>query len=156
MAKKLSIPIVEVAVNVIFRPGLILTVYNDKWGAFTLPMTKRRRWQDPTRSRGIRNEPWRDAAVRAATELLGRTFAPSELPSLLMKVEKAYQQSDRDGIWKEYRFQVFSMNLHPNERLLDNVTAEWLDPGDILDGKIRPVSETAQFILLQLRAKKHL
>ena len=64
MAEKLPIPIVEVAVTVFCQPGLVLTVYNDKWGSFTLPMTKRRRWEDPSLRGGVKTEAWRDAAIR--------------------------------------------------------------------------------------------
>lgn len=147
-----SMPTVEVAANAIFRPGLVLTVYNPRWGAFTLPMTKRRRWKDPTLRTGVRTERWRDAAIREAADLLGRTLVLSEFPTLLMRTEE-YQQSDRSGEWKSYDFRVFRMQLQPNERLRDGVIAEWVCPEDAMEGKVRPVSPTTVYILLQLKRK---
>src|SRR5437868_6979168 len=38
------LPAVDVAVTVIARGALLLAVYNPSWGAFTLPMTKRRQF----------------------------------------------------------------------------------------------------------------
>src|SRR5262245_23810281 len=56
---------VEVAVALVTDPGQrVLLTLNEGWGAFTLPMTGRRRGAGG-------NEPWARAALRAAVEALG-------------------------------------------------------------------------------------
>ena len=47
MTDKPDFPEVDVAVALIVRRERILTTYNPRWGAFTLPMSKRRSWNDP-------------------------------------------------------------------------------------------------------------
>jgi len=71
MDKKVNalLPVVETAAVLIVRDGAILVVLNDRWGAFTLPMTKRRSWAAPNvKDTGERVEEWEDAAVRVAAD----------------------------------------------------------------------------------------
>ena len=71
---------VEVAVTVMARDAKLLAVYNHKWGAFSLPMTKRKKWQDPKIPVGVCEEEWIVAAARAAAEILGKPLSAKQLP----------------------------------------------------------------------------
>ncbi len=80
--KTALLPVVDVAACVISCQGKILIGFNSKWGAFTLPTTKRRSWEDANAAKGsVREEDWDDAAVRAAAEWLGQTLTVT--PELL-------------------------------------------------------------------------
>lgn len=150
MARKLRL--VEVAVAAVTRGNDILTVYSKNWNSFTLPMTKRRQWEDPTAEGGKGYEEWRDAAARAAAECLGRTFGPRDIPEQPDLILADFQQSDRDGIWKRYHFQVFQIRLPKKAEALDEIIAEW-HPVEVflLDEKRRqPISKTAYRLIKEL------
>ena len=111
-----SFPEVRTAAVVITRGAEFLTIFNPKWGAFTLPMSKRRSWHDPQVQGASREEEPRAAAIRAAAEALGRPFGPDELPRPIELADlQPFQQSDRDGAWKSYRFDVFGIELAAGE-----------------------------------------
>ena len=143
-------PHVEVAVAVITRGNRVLVVYNPLWGSFTLPMTKRRQWDDPTTTGGTKHEEWRDAAARAAAEVLGRTFTAKELPEEADLGPVEFQQSDRTGEYKRYHFQVFKITLAEDVKLVDGTIAALLSRVEILDKKRAPVSPTARLLLKRL------
>ena len=138
---------VQVAVTVIQSGQKILTVYNPKWGSFTLPMTKRRQWQDPSADNGTRDEEWADAAARAAAEWLGRTFG--DFPEPLLEIAD-FQQSDREGTWKWFRLMVFRILLDRQERLVDGAIAEWLADDEFQPNR-RPISDTARHVIAELK-----
>ena len=75
-----DIPRGRLAAVAITRGPEYLTVFNGKWGVFTLPMTKRRTWSDPRVPASDHEEEPLDAAIRAAAEALGRPLAPYEFP----------------------------------------------------------------------------
>ena len=105
-------PEVRLAAVAITRGPEFLTVFNPKWCAFTLPMTKRRVWTDPEVPAADHEEDPLHAALCAVAEVLARPFAPFEFPGPVELVElQPFQQSDRDGVWKLYRFDVFRMEL---------------------------------------------
>src|SRR3990170_4145042 len=105
MAKRPQFEEVDVAAVLIEQGERILAVYNPQWMTFTLPMTKRRRWTDPKIPPAHREEEWVDAAARAAAEHLGKTITRLKFRKDIAK----FQQSDREGTWKRYHIQVFSM-----------------------------------------------
>jgi hypothetical protein len=117
----------------------VLSTFNDNWGMFTLPMTRRRRGsQGP--------EPRTRAAFRAAAEVLG---TPVRL------VEKGPQrvlgrlQSGRQLVDKIYTYNVFHVEPHPDfaGRLQLRRPHLWLSPHLMLSGAYEPISESARFIL---------
>ena len=134
-------PLVDVAVCLITCGPRLLLVWNRKWGEFTLPMTKRRVWHDPRVAASHRAEDWQDAAARAGAECLSKTCS---LTSLL-EVPGEYKQSDRDGLWKRYHFQVFQISFGYHPRLIPGTVVEWLTPDEIQN--CRPVSPTARFLI---------
>ncbi len=145
------LPLVDVVASVMLAEGRLLTVYNQKWGAFTLPTTKRRVWKDDNAVEGAaREEGWDHAATRAAAEALGCTLTvePGELGEL-----PEFQQSDRDGAWKRYRLQAFLFkhdsipDVHPVR------VHEWLTPDQILDEARRPISPTARHVVSELQLR---
>jgi hypothetical protein len=145
MAEKTEFPLVDVAVALITDGGRILAVYNPKWGAFTLPMTKRRDWHDPAVPASRHAEDWGDAAARAAAEWLGRTCDPVPL----FDDAGEYQQSDRDGTCKRYQFRVFRQAVEGEPGLVPGAIAEWLTPAEFLTR--RPVSPTARHVIAALQ-----
>lgn len=153
-----------VAVAVICRGPFILAVYNPDWGSFTLPMTKRRVWdQDP--ESGTRYETWIDAAMRAAGEVLGRTLAREEVlpgtfarpdldsPEPLLELND-FVQGDRTGVVKHYSFTVYgvSLPLDVEPRLAPGVVGEWLHAADF--AARRPISQTARKLVEELTSRR--
>jgi hypothetical protein len=137
----------DVAVTLLTDGDRILVVWNPNWSVFTLPMTKRRVWQDPAIPPAHREESWLDAAARAAGEWLGCTFTTD--PKLIAEFPE-YQQSDRDGTWKRYRFQIFRMDLAPGDEIRPGAIAERLTKDEILDPNRRPISSTARNLIVKI------
>ena len=146
MANDAPYPNVKVAVALIQRDGRFLTVYNPKWMAFTFAMTKLREWSDPETPPIKREESWDFAAARAAAEVLGRTI--TDLTFAFDYPE--YRQSDREGVVRRYRFQVFSTAAKKDNALVPGTVFEWLTAEEILDKKRMPISPTAQELIRQL------
>jgi hypothetical protein len=145
MSEQSEFPLVDVAVSLVTSGPRVLVAWNPKWGEFSLPMTKRRVWRDPRVAASHHAEDWNDAAARAAAECLGRTCEPE----FLLDVPGEYQQSDRDGAWKRYNFQVFQLTLADQPDLVPGVVAEWLSPKEVLN--CRPISPTARFVIGKLQ-----
>jgi len=145
-----KLTLVEVAAVVIVRDRKILAVFNENWGAFTLPMTKRRMWKDA--GARIENEDWAHAASRAAGEWLAKTFTS---PPVFCVDAPEYEQSDRDGVLKRYWFKVFRFCLDEDEdqELVHGAHAEWLTADQFLEKDRRPISPTAVALLQELMAQ---
>lgn len=158
--------VVFVAVVVITCGKKILTVYNENWRSFTLPMTKQREWMDPAfPKRKSKTEDWPHAAARAATEWLGglvTTEAPGKkgkarFPQLKEGLTAAQlRQGDRDGLIKQYHFKVFQVGFEQKPKVLMDGLTKWLSVDEILDEQLDPISGTARFLIGRLceKAKK--
>jgi hypothetical protein len=156
MPNKPVTPLVEVAVTLIRRgpkKDQFLAHYSPKWEAFTLPMTKRRKFFDPEVDTEARHEEWLDAAARAAVEILGRTCSPTPLLETLVP---ELEQSGRDGKWRLYRFRGFEVVLRDGEILPPGQTIEWLSVQQFLDANCRPVSPTARHVIRYLLAQEEI
>ncbi len=139
---------VDVAVALIKHRGCVLAVYNPKWGSFTLPMTKRRQeHEDPAVHRPKPEEGWTDAAIRAASEWLGRTMTAE--PEFLCDIPK-FDQTDHDGVWRRYSMKVFVLALEAEPDLAHGANTEWLTLEDLADEKRRPISPTARRVASEL------
>ena len=96
---------VEVVVSLVTNPSRrILLTFNERWGAFTLPMTRRRRGRQG-------NEPLTRAAFRAAGEALG---VPVRLVQEDSRRLAGRLQSGRQLVDKQYRYDVFHVEPHPD------------------------------------------
>ncbi len=145
-------PKVEVSAVAIVRGGRILAVYNAAWGAFTLPMTKRRVMQDKKIETVHRDESWEHAASRAIAENIGKTVVGLKpLVSLL-----GFQQSDRDGAIKEYDYQAFRFDLPDGIEPIAGLITEWLTIEEWLDPRRAPISPTAVNLLKQAEGESNL
>jgi hypothetical protein len=153
MSKKNEFESVEVAVTLIVKGSAILAVFNPQWGAYTVPMTKRRSWQDPNTVNGPHLEDWEDAAIRARSEYIPGTTTDS--PRFLLEIPE-YQQSDRDGKWKRFRFSVYKMAVPENIASLTGLNCVWLSTDEFLDARRRPISKTARDIVNQVKAQAEL
>ena len=154
MSKAAHPPHVEVAVALVRSGDEILTVYNPKWEAFTLPMTKRRRWKDPDESvANEHEEDWADAAARAAVECVGRTVS---IPAEPLHVITDLEHSGRTREWKHYRVHVFEVRLNKPAELVQGLVVQWLTVEELLDECRRPISPTAREVVRQLRANHKL
>jgi 8-oxo-dGTP pyrophosphatase MutT (NUDIX family) len=121
-------------------------------------MTKRRSWSDPNALNGVRQEKWIDTAARAAAECTGDLCRPVHL----LDIPK-HQQSDRDGRWKRYSFSLHGIFVPAVMPLAPGVIGKWLAPDDFLeqtpeagadDLTLRPISQTARFLIRVLQAEK--
>lgn len=147
-------PEIEVGVAIIRHQGKVLLVYNPRWGAFTLPMSKRHERADPRLPDGRHVESYQSAAARAAAEVLGRTVPafPSEPAFVLPK----FDQSDSDGQWKRYCFQAFELELPADfdpqrpGSLAPGAVVEFLTDVEVGDMSRMPISDTARDLIAQL------
>jgi hypothetical protein len=144
------LPLVDVVATLIVKNNRILAVLNERWGSFSLPMSKRRSWEDPAAEKGIeRQEEWEDAAIRAAVEWMGRTTTTE--PQFLSEIGE-FQQSDRDGKWKRYHMKAYRIRISDDaQEPPAGRIAEWLTAEDFLDENRKPISPTARHIISELR-----
>jgi ADP-ribose pyrophosphatase YjhB (NUDIX family) len=147
MSKCPPVPALDVAVALLRFGDKILLVHNPVWGAFSLPMTKRRERADPSIRDSKTSESWSDAAVRAAAEALGRTLVmqPTEVLDL-----PDYEMSDRDDVWKRYHYKVFEFRFEKEQPLARSVAGELLTRQQALDPQRKPISVSARAILERL------
>jgi hypothetical protein len=137
---------IDVVATVIYSGGRLLTVYNDSWGAFTLPMTKLRNWQVGLDAAQVRWELGSEAALRNVAECLRATT--DREPGLLMDYGNL-MQSDRTRRINHYAFQIFGIEVDRQEAA-PGVVAQWLTPDDILDPARQPISPTARKLVAGL------
>lgn len=138
---------VEVAAVLFTSSGRLLVTHNPRWGSFSAPMSKRRRWQDPQIPLGVREEEWHITAARVAGEVFGRTFLPKHLPKPFHELRQ-YKQSDIDGLWKLYNFHLFHLPLAKKLPLAPGVIGEWHTAAEL--AAVEPVSPTLRFLLQHL------
>lgn len=147
---KSLMPLADIAAVIVSSGGKILTVFNERWGAFTIPMTKVRAWKDPVEKEAPeRQEEWMDAAMRAAAEVLGRTVEGNEF-EFLMDVSE-FQQSDRDSRWKRYRMKAYGISPTGRVGVPSNAVTQWLTPEEIMDENRGPISPTARHAIAELQ-----
>lgn len=143
--------LVDLAAVLVMKGDKILLAWNDKWGSFTLPMSKRREWKDPEAKEGSqRTEEWEEAAVRAAAEWMGRTI--TEKPEVILDMAE-FQQSDRDASWKRYHVLAFEIAVGDDDEPAAGRLTEWLTADEIVDESRRPISPTARHIVAELKLK---
>ncbi len=149
------LPEVNVVVTVIHRGKHVLLVSNPNWNAFTLPMTKLRRWPYGEEPAPGRVEDSVDAAMRNVGECLGTTSTKE--PQRWLGQDKLVEltQSDRESLSKRYVFHVFGFAVESYD-LAPGVCGQWLEIEDILDEQRRPISPTARFILRHFQAQARL
>jgi hypothetical protein len=148
-AGKTSFPTVRAAVLIISRGEKIAAVLNPAWGAYTLPMTKLRTWEDPSTDEGPHFETAADAAIRVRTECIHGTCLLE--PTEFFKID-GFKQSDRDGRWKKYDFHVFHERMETAPVLAVGANVEWLTCEEIDDESRRPISKTCRDIIRRVRA----
>jgi hypothetical protein len=147
MSAASDFPLVEVAVVLVERAGLLLAEYNPKWDAFGLPAARQRRQTVP----GEAGETSQDAAVRAAAKALGRPLPPSQFPRpvVLDVPPQVYLRSGRDQRTKRYVYRVFHLRVADvTPRHATGWHTLWLKPDDFLTH--RPVTATARHVLEHL------
>jgi hypothetical protein len=143
------LPTADVVVTVIYHEDKILLVFNPRWGAFTLPMTKLRQWPYGDAPTPARVEDEADAAMRNVGECVGRTYA--EAPRRLHEDIIELDQGDRESRSKRYQYRVFGMPMTATD-LGPGVAGEWLRVDELLDERRRPISKTARSLVRQLSA----
>ena len=152
MAKK--IPRIDVVATVIYNGGRVLTLYNDQWGAFTLPMTKLRSWPLGLARSRQRWELGASAAMRNVAQCLGVT---SDKPARLLADVSGVRQSDRSGQIADYYVQVYGFPV-AKRAAHSGLLVEWLTPKQIVDARRQPVSPTARTLVTELEGvalKRH-
>jgi hypothetical protein len=138
--------------------GKLLLVYNQKWRAFTFPMTKLPAWDfvdvakigDAERrdiSDAALQAQWRDAAAHSVVECWGQPSAP--VPLLEGPIEVEYTEVDvswRDGADRVYRYKLFT--LATSEPFASRTQPfAWMTADEIRAGQHHPMSPTVLKIL---------
>jgi hypothetical protein len=151
LVEKLRVAAMIVSRGEAGEPGApILAVFNEKWGAFTLPMSKVRSWEFA----GVRGaETPKDAALRGAAESMGRSFAQPEHvePLGVLPPEKILSARSMDV--KEYDIEVFRVWVEPDAEPEGLGVARWWPVDWFLDPDRKPISETARHIIKMLRKR---
>lgn len=118
--------------------GRLLLAWNEKWGAFTLPMTKVLSEQPA--------ETPEQAAIRAAAEVLG---VPTQVvPGKATKFARGLQKSPRDGDIKDYQYNVVQVEAHPD--FVSQVSSKplvWAAINKLQTGEYQPVSRSVESLL---------
>jgi hypothetical protein len=150
-----SYPDVYVRAVAITRGNSILTIFNEKWGGFTLPMSKKRTKPHSTKPEQIIEESSQDTAIRATVEALGRPLGPHELPERhVVHTLDPFNESGRDGVWRCYHIELFQLELAPGEtpKPLGGVPIAWMTLEEMEEFK--PVTSTAVYIARAMRDTK--
>jgi len=134
---------IDVVVTVIYCDDKVLVVHDGRWGGFTLPMTKQRRWPPGFDGTDDRWETGSDAAMRNVGQCLGESFPRP--PGLLGDVKDVRQRSP-SGVINDYRFQVFGFRVDKRQ-IGAGVVGEWLSADQILNPKRRPICPTARTLV---------
>lgn len=123
---------------VVDSQGRLLLTWNDKWGAFTLPMTKLQSEQPA--------ETPEQAGVRAAAEVLG---VPARVvPGKAAKFARGLQKSPRDGDIKDYQYNVVQVEVHPD--FANHISSQplvWASIDKLQTGEYQPVSKSVETLL---------
>jgi hypothetical protein len=136
---------VELAVVLIGHDGRLLLDYNAEWSGFCLPITTIHDLAPLVPEGEGRREQPREAARRAAVEVLGRPLAPAGEPQPLRVEVTPYHQSGRDGRWKRYQFHVFGLRTDVVPQPLPGHIAVWMTPQELRTHG--PVSPTVRHVL---------
>ena len=137
---------IDVVATVISCKDSLLLVFNDKWGAFTIPMTKLRHRPLGPQARRTQWELGADAAMRNVGECLG--ISTGQTAGLMADVGDI-RQSERNGQINHYHFQVYGFQTD-RQQAAAGVTANWLTPDEILDPTRSPISPTARALVERL------
>jgi hypothetical protein len=140
-------PDVYVRAVAITRGNSILTSFNEKWGGFTLPMSKKRLKFHPTKANETTEETSQETAIRATVEALGRPLGPHELPERhVVHTLDPFNQSGRDGVWRCYHVELFQLELPPDEvpKPLGGAPMAWMTLEEM--EVLKPVTSTALYI----------
>jgi hypothetical protein len=146
-------PDVYVRVVAITRGESILTIFNEKWGGFTLPMSQMRKRPDARNPQELVEEDPETTAIRVMVEALGRPLASDERPRRhAVHTLDPFIQSGRDGIWKCYHYEVFQFELSPDEvpKPYGGVPMAWMTPEEMKT--LKPVTTSAIYIVTAMKA----
>ena len=129
----------SIAVAYVVDPqGRLLLTWNEKWGAFTLPMTKLQSDQPA--------ETPEQAGVRAASEVLG---VPTRVvPGKASKFARGLQKSPRDGDIKDYQYNVVPVEVHPD--FASHISSKhlvWAAIDKLQTGEYQPISKSVEALL---------
>jgi hypothetical protein len=135
-------PAIEVVVAMVLNAEQqLLWIFNDPWGVFALPMTKRR--EGPV---GV--EPPPRASARAAAEVLGVPVVVGPRWALFA----ARDLSERQYVVKRYTYHVYPVTPHPDfaGSLHLRQPHLWLPARLALAEEYRPLSYTSRWLVARL------
>ena len=142
MANHSNFPNANVAVALIVKNDReILWTMNENWGAFALPMTKRR----PSPA-GL--EPAQRAAARAAAGVLCVPVCVDDRESTFAELKL----SGRDGVVRHYVYEIFRVQPHPDfAGVLQRPDLLWLTEEQVFgSGFLPPISPSSADIITHL------
>ncbi|HUG92276.1 MAG TPA: hypothetical protein VML55_15660 [Planctomycetaceae bacterium] len=143
---------VEVAVTLIRNQDRLLLVYNDRWGAFTLPMSKRRVPEGAAAADDSEAESWLDAAARPVAECLGRLSRPRPVLEDFLPEGHFSLRRRAHAI---YRYRVFEVLVEEGDRVVARTANQWLTAREIVSGEFHPISPTAVEIIRYDQVYRH-
>ena len=146
MADAKDFPAVELSAVVVTdrATGRILLDYNERWQAFTLPMSKTH--EVPNEDAPGSDESPLSAAVRAAAEVFGRPMYPGDLTAVARQVHWAH--GGADGLLKRYTFNVFTVTVAETPHPLPGHVAVWRTRPELAEQE--PISPTVAVVLAAL------
>lgn len=132
-------PVVSIGVALMKFDGRLALTWNERWGAFVLPMTK----QDS----GPPAETAEEAAVRAASDVF-------RLPTRVVAGQAAQAvrhtwRGGSDGQLKDYHFTVVPVEVHPDFAAVaaGSDRAVLADVDKLQSGEYQPLSPSMKTIL---------
>ena len=135
---------VDVAVTLILKDNSFLLVYNEKWGTFTLPMTKRKLPENQETADEDDCEDWPDAAARPVVECLGRLSRPTQVLEDFLPESYFSSRRQTPAI---YRYKTFKVYFEDGDQIVAKTPTVWLTASEILKGDWHPISQTAKDII---------
>ena len=119
----------------------VLLAWNDKWGGFTLPMTK------PDAGPPVETDD--AAALRVAAETL-------RVPVRLVAGRTARKTRElllggRDSIIKNYVYTVVPVEIHPDFAAALPAAPLWVAPRKIEEGEYGPLTDSVQPLFAEFR-----
>ena len=133
--------------SIVMHETKLLVVFNEKWGRFTLPITKVKNtflnddgYQDATQ------EDWYRASLKAAEEHLGVGKA---CEGKYIMILDDFMASERDKATKRYTIGVY-LYMAESTTLPNDAGRQWLTANQIMNETAPLMSQTALRVINQL------
>jgi hypothetical protein len=139
------------AVALVTCESKLLVIFNEKWGRFTLPITKLKdTFVNDDGYMDAAQNVWSESSVAAAEEHLGAGQAPDGEYIMILD---DFMSSGRDSATKRYTLGVYHFPV-PTLELPDATGRQWLTVNEIMTDTAPLMSQTALRVVNQLIESK--